>query len=173
MIIRMPKTREPLEGFFTQLKMGIFTDMCLQIRDSWVGIIRLRAGQQKNPGSTPCRCKIFLSKASRHAQGSTSLSLIVYRSLLPGVGGRGRREKRLRREGNHSPPYTVEVQNKWNYAYTSSYALMVSTGTVVSLTVYTIQLVLKSNNTLFTKISLFEHAENNTINIYTVVQRRL
>jgi len=30
MIIRMPKTREPLERFFMHLKMDIFTNICLQ-----------------------------------------------------------------------------------------------------------------------------------------------
>jgi hypothetical protein len=61
-----------------------------KIPDTWIGIIRLWAGQQRNPGSTPCRCKRFLSTASIHAQGHTSLPLIVYRSLLPGKRGGGK-----------------------------------------------------------------------------------
>jgi len=103
-----------------------------KIRDSWFGIIRLRAGQQKNPGSTPCRCKRFLSKASRHVQGPTSLPLIVYRSLLP--GGRGGGEER---SGCVVKVTTrLLIPSRFRISGTTPtllHVLMVSTGTVVSL----------------------------------------
>ena len=101
-------------------------------------VTTLWAGIQRGRGWIPGRNKRFITSVKRADRLSgPSFRLLAARPSSPEA-------KWSSREGDHSPPPSVEVKNEWSYTATPLYALMACTAPLPS--VYVRARVLKDNH---------------------------
>jgi hypothetical protein len=116
-----------------------FMSDCNVMNLSWGGVVmivsRLQDGWLRNCGSVDGRGNIFFytPKASSLALGPTQTHIHwVSVALSPGL-------TQLGCEADPSPPSSAEVKNEWHCTCTSTYTILVCTGTTLHLLYPTVQ----------------------------------